>query len=136
MKPLAEVLKATILEALVESGYSVERAAKGLDVSRSTMYRKLRRWGLCAPMAGGGGSVPRRDYVRRCDAIQKEASEMSKRKEAPNSYIDDRDQTAGRNNENAELKKLDRQYQSDKAREGTNSGRGSFVGTYDKGKRY
>lgn len=61
---------------------------------------------------------------------------MNKRKEAPNSYIPDRDSTAGRNNENPQLDELDRKYQSDKAREGTNVGRGSFVGTHEEGKRY
>jgi hypothetical protein len=61
---------------------------------------------------------------------------MSNRKEAPNSYVADRDQTAGRNNENPQLGRLDRKYESDPAREGTNADKGSFVGTYDKGKRY
>lgn len=61
---------------------------------------------------------------------------MNKRKESPNSYIANRDSTAGRNNENPQLKELDRKYESDKVRQGSNVGRGSFVGTREKGKRY
>jgi hypothetical protein len=48
------------------------------------------------------------------------------RKEAPNSYVPNRDQTSGRNNENPELDKLDRDYKNESAREGTNSDRTSF----------
>ena len=48
------------------------------------------------------------------------------RKEAPNTYVPDRDQTAGRNNDNQQIDDLDRKYENDKAREGTNSNRTSF----------
>jgi hypothetical protein len=51
---------------------------------------------------------------------------VSKPKEASNSYIPNRDSTAGRNNDNPQLKELDRKYESEKAREGTNRGRDSF----------
>jgi hypothetical protein len=61
---------------------------------------------------------------------------VNKNKEAANSYVPNRESTAGRNNDNPQLKDLDRKYESDKAREGTNADRDSFVGTYDKGKRY
>lgn len=47
-------------------------------------------------------------------------------KTAGKTYIPGRDSTAGRNNDNQELKELDRKYGSDPAREGTNSKRDSF----------
>jgi|HubBroStandDraft_2_1064218.scaffolds.fasta_scaffold1852341_2 hypothetical protein len=61
---------------------------------------------------------------------------MSKKEAPSNSYVPNRESTAGRNNENPQLTELDEKYASDKAREGTNADRTSFTGTYGEGKRY
>jgi hypothetical protein len=129
-RPLAEVKREAILRALVNAGFDVQRAALDLRIGKSTLYRHLRRYGLVPPMfspKGPNAKVPRREFTKRCSAIRnalKEVSEMSK--QPSNSYVPNRDQTAGRNNDNPELDKLDRSYKSDKAREGTNSDRTSF----------
>jgi two-component system repressor protein LuxO len=44
--PLEEVIKTTVLQAIEACGGSVPKAAKALDVSPSTLYRRLAGWGL------------------------------------------------------------------------------------------
>ena len=48
-----------------------------------------------------------------------------------NTYISNRDSTAGRNNDNPELDRLDREYAQEPEREGTNADKENF----DRGER-
>ena len=48
------------------------------------------------------------------------------RKESPNSYIANRDNTSGRNNDNAGLTKLDKSYANHPNRDGVNATKHSF----------
>ena len=128
MPSLARVEKGAVLEAIVEARYDVRVAARALRVSKTTIYRKLRRWNLTPPMfaARVGGRVLRKDFVERCEAIREALKEVNLSKEASKSYVPNRDSTAGRNNDNPQLEQLDRRYESDEAREGTNADRDSF----------
>jgi Bacterial regulatory protein, Fis family len=71
MRPLELTEKIAILEALVECHYDVLAASNVLRVTTSTIYRKLRRWGLMPPMFSPtpGGKVLRKDFLDRCAAI-------------------------------------------------------------------
>lgn len=56
-----------------------------------------------------------------------EETNMSKNsKEPAKSYVPNRESTSGRSNDNPAFRELDRKYESDKARQGTNAGRDSF----------
>lgn len=46
MKHLAQIEKETILKAILELG-SIKQAAQALAVPPTTIYRKLKRYGLC-----------------------------------------------------------------------------------------
>lgn len=74
---LAAVEKVTILDALVTGRYSVRLASEALGLSRTTVYAKLRRWGLTSPMFSNraGRSVLRKEYHERCQAIRRALDE-------------------------------------------------------------
>jgi transcriptional regulator of acetoin/glycerol metabolism len=50
---LAEIEKAAILHALYRHSWCVIPAAAELGVGKTSIYRKLREWGIRAPRAGG-----------------------------------------------------------------------------------
>lgn len=52
--PLEEVEKRAILEALAHTGGDHLKAARLLGIGRTTLYRKLRQYGLAGQRAGGG----------------------------------------------------------------------------------
>lgn len=57
---LAVVRKVAVLRALAEASYSVGGAARNLGISRNTVHRYLKRWGL---------------HPVRCGAIQRALKE-------------------------------------------------------------
>ena len=57
IRPLVDVERDTLAQALAASANNVARAALALGVSRATLYRKLKRHGLSAPT--GRGTVPK-----------------------------------------------------------------------------
>ena len=89
---------------------------------------------------GSRGKRHRPSYPRRGGArppclktlmeigLQREKDSMSKKESPSNSYVPNRESTAGRDNdrENTQFRELDEKYRSDKAREGTNAGSTSF----------
>ena len=60
IRPLEEVIKTTVLEAIEASGGSIPKAARALDVSPSTLYRRLASWGIemAQPEAMDGADGP------------------------------------------------------------------------------
>ena len=57
VRPLVDVERETLAQALAASAHNVTRAALALGVSRATLYRKLKRHGLSAQ--AGRGTVPK-----------------------------------------------------------------------------
>ena len=52
IRPLAQIERQALAHALVVSGYNVAAAAQALEIDRSTLYRKLKKYAL--PVGGGG----------------------------------------------------------------------------------
>lgn len=50
MKTLEQIEKAALLERLIAMRFRAEVAADSLGIGRTTFYRKLKSWGLVAPM--------------------------------------------------------------------------------------
>lgn len=50
MKTLEQIEKAALLERLIAMRFRAESAADSLGIGRTTFYRKLKAWGLVAPM--------------------------------------------------------------------------------------
>lgn len=69
-RPLRELEKQAILQAVVDTGFNVNQAAHDLRITAHTIYCKFKRWGLESPMAGG--NVKRSVFLRRCEAITRE----------------------------------------------------------------
>lgn len=79
-RPLELVVKMAILEAVVEHGYSIPSAAKALQISPMTVYRKLKKWRIEPPYGeghpGDGGSVLMKDFRRRAEVILRVLHEL------------------------------------------------------------
>jgi DNA-binding NtrC family response regulator len=76
IRPLAEVEKRAILEAIVKCDFNLSEATARLGVARCTLYRKLREWGLEVTQAQ---SMKRSEMIRRCQAIEKALEEMNEK---------------------------------------------------------
>jgi two-component system response regulator HydG len=50
--PLAEVERQTILNALERLNGNKLMTARALGIGKTTLYRKLKEYGICAPMMG------------------------------------------------------------------------------------
>lgn len=76
-RPLEVVEKVTVLDSLVRGRFSVRVASEALGLSRTTVYAKLRRWGLTSPMFSdrAGRRVLRKEYHERCQAIRRALDE-------------------------------------------------------------
>lgn len=71
MSNLDDVIKRTVLDAIVQNDFNMDAAATSLAIARRTIFYMMKRWNLATPLNGGRESqVKWRDYSARCDAIR------------------------------------------------------------------
>jgi DNA-binding NtrC family response regulator len=57
IRPLEDVIRSTIEQAIEFSGGSIPRAAAALKVSASTLYRRIQSWENAAPNEHTAGTI-------------------------------------------------------------------------------
>lgn len=78
MKKLDDVIRITVLTAVVECDYDLEDAARELGVSRKTIYRMFSRWKVPTPVGGNPGRVKYSEYTERCERIKVALSNLER----------------------------------------------------------
>lgn len=76
IRPLSEVEKRAILEAIIKCDFDLTEATARLGIARVTLYRKLAEYGL-EPTSALNLKMSERS--RRCQAIQKALEELNEK---------------------------------------------------------
>jgi Bacterial regulatory protein, Fis family len=78
IKPLWKTEKLAILDAVIEADFNPQQAAKGLKIGKTSLYRKLKLWGIRTPFdtRREGQGIAYSVFNQRCQDIRAAAEKL------------------------------------------------------------